>query len=286
MLLPPWLCDPQRTCVESESMNEAEPSTRKWTRGLGGREASELRAIEGGVASKHTFLRQAPTLRAVSSSHAALNHVYVDHPSPVIAHGCLLIPVAFGFWWYWTKRTVRRVFRGLLTYTSNAECMGPTAAKPTENAYYKSDHRASSSNADQFHSWEDVMHQERQDDNTSRFVRWFHGSGTRNSRARRRVHAATLHNLRDGPSLSPIMSLSEDSDDMATIHMAFSNATSRASALTWQCIQNTTGGVEICALEARRSQSSETLLSNEEILARSASSYGLVESVSSRVTFA
>jgi hypothetical protein len=37
-------------------------------------------------------------------------------PPPIITitHECLLIPVAFGLWWYWTKRTARKVYKSLL----------------------------------------------------------------------------------------------------------------------------------------------------------------------------
>jgi hypothetical protein len=35
-------------------------------------------------------------------------------PIITITHECLLIPVAFGLWWYWTKRKARKVYKSLL----------------------------------------------------------------------------------------------------------------------------------------------------------------------------
>jgi hypothetical protein len=214
-----------------------------------------------------------------------------QHESPIIiGHGCLLIPVAVLIWWYWTKRTVQRVVRRLVTsHGHHATCSGPTpeadnhatADDGTKDAY--SSFQRGSDEADPFYSWEDVMHQEESEANgggtsvssTTRFVRWFKGRGSRNARARRRVHAATLHTLRCGSGATPFAFQNEEADDhnprqqpmlsqsdsseseTSMIHRVFwTNVAGPASQYTWQCIHNTTIEVELCALEISHSSSS------------------------------
>lgn len=287
-------------------MSVAAPSAKNWRR-RSVRGENPL-VFDRGVEAKnppHTlFLRRhdrfdpAADARQTSRTKATTSpDIRFNHPTPLVtAHGCLLIPFAFGFWWYWTKRTARRMVSGLLTYTGNPEFKrSSSVAEPTENDMYrrsewnKSDELSSpTSDADMFYSWDDVIDQESPDDNTLRFVRWFKSNETKVSSARRRVHAATLNNLRRGPSVDPVLSMSQSSEDTDTFHATFSNASKQASALTWQCIRctTTTGGTGLCFLISRSFESSETLLSNEEILARSASTYGIVETVSSGVTYA
>lgn len=261
------------------------------------------RVVEGGIETQHnngSFLRPTETLlrsRSPTVLTASLKtHV---HPTPVITHGCLLIPFAFMVWWYWTKRTVRRVVRGLLTSAGNNDaCTGPAASTNSPTSAAATGHSFSNTSsdpnrekasafddADQFNSWEDVIHQE---DSTLRFVRWFEGKDAGSTIARRRVHAATLNNLRGGPSTSPILSLSESSsDDMTLYHNACSNVPGHCVHVcyTWQCIQNTTGAGEgRCSIEARHSESSERLSWNDEILARSVATFEVVETVTSQGT--
>jgi hypothetical protein len=225
-----------------------------------------------------------------------------QHESPVVVgHGCLLIPVAVLIWWYWTKRTVQRVVRRLVTnHGHHATCSGPspeadnhaTADDGARDEY--SSFQRGNDETDPFYSWEDVMHQEESEGNGSgtnsssatRFVRWFKGRGSRNARARRRVHAATLHTLRCGggttqvafqeadehnPRQQPMLSQSDSSEsETSMIHRVFwTNVGGPASQYTWQCIQNTTVEVELCALEI--SHSSSSLDTTKESTSRTAS---------------
>lgn len=275
----------------------------------------------------HATVSTSTNPNAVSSSSDTQQPPVVGGVS--IAHGCLLIPVAVLLWWYWTKRTVQRAVRRLITFHGEERCTGPPPASPSmfaddddrrnfsaryDNHHTRSDYYASfppCRDTDQFHSWDDVMRQDvwnchhihdnnhtatnvgdtnssggegrahdddnhcqndatpAADSNTLRFVRWFKGKGTRNARARRRVKAATLHNLkchnRHSPtneeSLNnphhfphsapePLLSPTQSSDSGG--FFSTNGISGPVSMVAWQCIQNTTmaaaGSVELCAV--------------------------------------
>lgn len=143
----------------------------------------------------------------------AYNVVTLDNvkvPSSIIStgHECLLIPAAFLAWWYWTKRTTRRVVRGVLTYARGGT---PTAIDCTSlgrsedsicsnRADHASPIQAKSIDESQ-NSLFDLPENSLKDSSspTFRFIRWL--KGTKGSRIRHKVHVATRQNLR-GPDLA------------------------------------------------------------------------------------
>jgi hypothetical protein len=202
----------------------------------------------------------------VLPGHTLPQNIYTGpHSSentPLIAHGCLLIPMGIMFWWYWTKRAAHGVLRRLLL----APASGTTNTTIPTDSYHchggvASHLHESSSNfigpteapeADQFQSWEEVAEQEHQDPSL-RFVRWIKG---KNHSSRKRLRAMSKRALKraeaDGlrkRSEMPILmdtfyDLNDDDDSIVT----FSSGSSFGEARShWQCIEDSTG-FEMCEL--------------------------------------
>lgn len=176
-----------------------------------------------------------------------------------IAHGCLLIPVAVAFWWYWTKKQARRVMRRI---TRHSDPCGPSVDLPQVHSVSSQDETtdrtaeevppyAASAN-DKFTSWEDVRDHETED-HSVRFVRWIKG---KNSKARRRMEAVSRFTLRrqqqqqgnksTSAAATPILSMCSSGDDTTSLS-TIDTVPHRAA---WQCIHDT--GVEICILQKTR----------------------------------
>ena len=135
-----------------------------------------------------------------------------------IGHGCLLIPAIFLVWWYWTKRTARRVVHGVITFThrgrssSSMSTSDPLDTTPTicngdddidVGSYFNGCTAQPSSSASQnpnvsssyYRSWEDAQPERSSSDSTTnfRFIDWM--KRTKSSRTRQAVQTTTLSNL-------------------------------------------------------------------------------------------
>jgi hypothetical protein len=154
------------------------------------------------ASSNHVFIDVANATFPRLSHNITLNDMR-DLPPPIVvtAHGCLLIPAAFFAWWYWTKRTTRRLVRGLLTYarggapmTVDRTTLGMTEASILSNPF---DHTTSlqSKTTDQSHDPDIGLPEDSSSDSstTFRFIRWL--KGTKSSRVRHKVRTATRQNL-------------------------------------------------------------------------------------------
>jgi hypothetical protein len=127
------------------------------------------------------------------------------HPHLVnIGYGCLLIPAIFLVWWYWTKRTARRVAHGVITFTHRGRSSTrstPSPLDPTTTIYSGDDDGdrdpqkyttyASSSESHQpnescgyYRSWDDTLPKEKK----FRFIPWM--KRTKTSRTRQTVYTS------------------------------------------------------------------------------------------------
>jgi hypothetical protein len=130
-----------------------------------------------------------------------------------IGHGCLIIPAIFLVWWYWTKRTARRVVHDVITFTHRARSsssmsthtpmdatticndngnvdIGPYFNGCTTHASSTTSHLPNESSQN-YRSWEDTLPKGSSSDDTTtfRFIHWM--KRTKTSRTRQ----TTLHNL-------------------------------------------------------------------------------------------
>ena len=123
------------------------------------------------------------------------HHHHHKNPSREIqvTHGCLLLPVILGAWWIWMRRKARGVMRVLHLAPPVGDADGD------EDSAYHDIELMQPHDDDPFQTWEDVDHQRQ--GSTVRLVQWFKGNTSRTARARRKVQAATLHNLRQRPSI-------------------------------------------------------------------------------------
>lgn len=136
-----------------------------------------------------------------------------------IGHGCLLIPAIFLVWWYWTKRTARRVVHGVITFThrgrssssssSHAQfdttttiCsgednvnVGPCFHGCAVHASSPESHHRNESSHD-YRSCDDTLPNGSSSDSGSkfRFIDWMK-QRTKTSRTKQTVRTTTLHNL-------------------------------------------------------------------------------------------
>jgi len=187
-----------------------------------------------------------------------------------VQHSCLLIPVMFGVWWYWTKRKARSVLVRLR--------LAPPMDDDDDDDEHDTTIYTNGSDCDPFHSWQDVSDQQGNNggsgiNHTLRWVRWFKGNTSKTTRARQRVHSATLNNLRKRPSF---LEQDEDDDDggggsplsLSTdrripLFGKKKGSTSFLEDQDWHCIHDTMG-VEICAVPQHPSSSSEQDATNNE----------------------
>ena len=139
-----------------------------------------------------------------------------------IGYGCLLIPAIFLAWWYWTKRTARRVVHGVITFTHRDRSSTSPPASPFDattlicsgdddvdrGPYFHgcTTHASSpksqqpNESTDYYQSWDDSLPKGKK----FRFVHWM--NRTKTSRTRQTVHTTTLHNLRNNTIEETVMS--------------------------------------------------------------------------------
>jgi hypothetical protein len=203
---------------------------------------------------------------------------------PSIAHSCLLIPVGLVFWWYWTKRTARRLLRGMLPHSTTTacgsvpedyQCHHPEGEDDNPNSTFACS--ATSPRSDQFQSWEDVVDQEPQD-RKLRFVRWFKGKHY-TARSRLKVisnqtirHASSgkwqkdYHTREGGVNSVPI--LSEDEAEIKEETSSISSVSTLGKLpVHWQCIEDMTG-FELCEMKPLGSSGSDDHLASEKVIER------------------
>ena len=274
--------------ISSRKTNKTGAGADKLQRGLGRLELKPSLAQQTGSLS--------PT--STHQHHTTKNTIQV-------AHGCLLLPVMMAAWWYWTKRKARKVLRRL-------HLMAPPAAGNSMDeddedgvdislAYYQQQQYSNTANSNSsswdgvndphhhnhFHSWDDVQHGSSSNQSGAvRLVQWFKGRGGKTTRSRRRVHANTLQNLRQGPSCQTPEEddASENSSD-APAELVLARGRRQAAAVlarskrkqsigtsaihvgildgseneepTWRCIQDTMGE-GFCTIPNHPSSSSTT----------------------------
>ena len=155
----------------------------------------------------------------VSQHHESLQSsdslMYHYNDIIIIGHGCLIIPALFLAWWYWTKRTARRVVHGVITFTHRGRscsstspenpidaitiCNGDDDTGPYFNgcAGQPSSPQSTQTNesSSYYRSWDDVLPEGSSSDSSThfRFINWM--KRTKTSRTRRSVKTTTLHNL-------------------------------------------------------------------------------------------
>jgi hypothetical protein len=144
---------------------------------------------------------------------------------PIIKYNCLLIPVVFMAWWYWTKRKARQVYFNLIR------------AEPPP------DH--DSEDDDTYTSWEEVT-EKNIPDPSLHFVRWIRGKDSH-----RRSHSIQLSSLRTMRLASRMSDLSEplDDDEDSGIYMDPERRKSMYERRSsWHCLQevNENAGLQIC----------------------------------------
>jgi hypothetical protein len=145
--------------------------------------------------------------------------VLMNHNKAIyIGHGCLIIPAIFLVWWYWTKRTARRVVHGVITFTHRSRSSSSMSTPaPMDSITICSDgdnvdvsqyvngcttHASSTTtshlpneSSHYYRSWEDTLPKESSSDDTAkfRFIHWM--KRTKTSRTRQTVRTTTLQNL-------------------------------------------------------------------------------------------
>jgi len=197
--------------------------------------------------------------------HSKLINTSAEPPEIRIAHGCLLIPAIFVFWWYWTKRAARRAMRGLLTNAGANHTKDETAEDDGPIG-------AASADTDVFNSWDEVIEHDRQDKSLN-FVQWFNG---RRGRERRRLEAVTRRTLAERERSTAIVPVSSphnvslaDNDSLSASSGDFVfDDSSSVRSVHWECIEDM-GGIEMCTpMERDSSYSSNGLKASvDEILA-------------------
>jgi hypothetical protein len=197
---------------------------------------------------------------AANASFPPLSHHFtfdtvIGYPPPVImtAQSCLLIPAAFIAWWYWTKRTTKRMFRGFLTFARGKApaSVDITALGMSEDSVFSNpvDHAApspSSATTDEYQDLYDGLTDASLSDSstTFRFIRWL--KGTKSSRVRHKVRTATRKNLRGSPipPVSDATDHAQNPNPLPTDAKVSGNAIPLNSA-TYEDIV----AVELCSLE-------------------------------------
>lgn len=145
--------------------------------------------------------------------------VLMNHNKPIyIGHGCLIIPAIFLVWWYWTKRTARRVVHGVITFTHRSRSsssmstpapmeaiticndgdnidVGQYFSECTTQASSTAKSNLPNESSHYYQSWEDTLPKGSSSDDTTkfRFIHWM--KRTKTSRTRQAVRTTTLHNL-------------------------------------------------------------------------------------------
>lgn len=127
-----------------------------------------------------------------------------------VSYNCLLLPVALAFWWYWTKRKARNVLRRIHLMAPPTEQDGVDEDEGDMDismGYFYRSNSSEECDVDPFHTWDDVQQgshlgggNHSRSSSAVRWVQWFKGRGGKTTRTRRRVHATTLHHLRQQPS--------------------------------------------------------------------------------------
>ena len=188
-----------------------------------------------------------------------------EPPEIRIAHGCLLIPAVFVFWWYWTQRAARRTMRGLLTRAGANNTHDEKGEDESVGVV--------ATDRDVFNSWDEVVEHDRQDKSVT-FVRWIKG---RKGRERRRLKQVTRRTLAErdhavsnlSTASSPVVSLADENVSAMSGNFFFDDSSSVRS-VHWECIRDM-GDIEMCTPTERVGSGSSDALeaSIDEILANS-----------------
>lgn len=148
---------------------------------------------------------QQPTMTVLH--HSSLRLQPGQHTSPVVLinHSCLLLPVCFTAWWYWTRKATQNVARRVAPVLcrgvdTDAECFGDdySCAEPSFEVIPSSSISYKSDSVDPFHSWQDVVRSKSSDPSVRR-VRWFKGWNVRSpNNGRRKKRSNSNDKLREG----------------------------------------------------------------------------------------
>lgn len=142
-------------------------------------------------------------------------------PKVLISYNCLLVPVVVAFWWYWTRKTARKVVSRLFVTSGNETCHNDES-----NGF----------EYDEFSSWNEVTDQEQ--DTSVRLVRWIKRNDT-SVRKRAEMNKTTRRTLRlnSSPKLSePIFEGKEGCMPSASVGQ-------------WQFLQDfDVDGIELCVM--------------------------------------
>ena len=179
---------------------------------------------------------------------------YASQPPIEIRQGCVLIPIFFAVWWYWTRRAARRAVRLLITGGSDG-CFGPAETTTTDPTAYAAEPDDSvggeeqrvpieTLDHDKFGSWDDVMAQE---SSSLRLVRWISSSRKRAKRRMRAVTKSVMNRSGKAPTTVPMSSADNDLDSVGSNQqiitcdglLAVDDAISSSGCSNWECIDDT-----------------------------------------------
>eukprot|EP00934_Nitzschia_sp_Nitz4_P000548 Nitzschia sp. Nitz4//scaffold79_size90958//31957//32774//NITZ4_005018-RA/size90958-augustus-gene-0.169-mRNA-1//1//CDS//3329558228//548//frame0 len=114
-----------------------------------------------------------------------------DAPAIAVSQGCLLVPVFFAAWWYYTKKCIRKI-RGLIRHTAE-----PHDIDDSERFYAKF-----TSLEDSYFRWEDMSPSASQPSSpaTGRFVKWINRRNVRRRHMMHEINKTTERMMQQGPT--------------------------------------------------------------------------------------
>ena len=189
-----------------------------------------------------------------SFDESLLYDQYQSEPPIEVRNGCVLIPIAFAVWWYWTRRAAKRAVRLLLTSGGSNSCFPQESDVADDDADPSVDMPSEmddvenrvpvQSNYDKFDSWDDVMAQE---SSSAHLVRWITFNGRR--KAKRRMRAVTKSVMMNRSSCDPTIHFSTQrqqqhqqqnpDESQPNCEGLLDDALSSSGCSHWECIDDT-----------------------------------------------
>ena len=173
---------------------------------------------------------------------------YASQPPIEIRQGCVLIPIFFAVWWYWTRRAARRAVHLLITgdgcfpaaeathgdYTVDPS-IAPSQSSSDENRV------PTETNHDKFGTWDDVMAQE---SSSLHLVRWISSHRKKAKRRMRAVTKSVMHREScSAANSNPMMENDLESVGSQQLTcdglLAVDDAISQSGCTHWECIDDT-----------------------------------------------
>jgi hypothetical protein len=199
------------------------------------------------------LLKEEPQMDSLEALHdsgsAPSDSSYWEYDeSPIkIQQGCILIPIVFGVWWYWTRRTARQAVRLMIAGGDGCLRPGdPTAAYGTATSFSTDTEDAENRlrytvrSHDEFDTWDDVvLNNNAHEDPSIHLVRWISANRRLAKRRMRTVSKAVMNRMPGKENCSPTSAetpeiLSHCPSDGLLI---FDDALS-ASTCAWECIED------------------------------------------------